>query len=103
PGTSAYTGDLASWKSAVDRHIQSPLMAAPDHIDAAALGAMGYSKPGAVLLDNVVGRATMDRAMREYVHRWAFKHPTPGDWFRTIENVSGQDLSWFWRGFFYST
>jgi len=37
------------------------------------------------------------------VRRWAFKHPTPGDWFRTIENVSGQDLAWFWRGFFYST
>ncbi len=61
----------------------------------AALGAIGYRKPGAVLLtlrDNVVGRETIDRAFREYVHRWAFKHPTPGDFFRTIENVSGQDL-----------
>jgi len=41
--------------------------------------------------------------MREYVRRWAFKHPTPADFFRTVENVSGQDLGWFWRAFFYGT
>ncbi len=41
--------------------------------------------------------------MREYVRRWAFKHPTPGDFFRTVENVSGEDLSWFWNAFFYGT
>jgi len=106
PGASAWGGYVASWKDVVDNGLQSPLMTSPDHIAAAALGAIGYTKPGAVLLalrDNVVGRETMDRAMREYVRRWAFKHPTPGDWFRTIENVSGQDLAWFWRGFFYST
>jgi hypothetical protein len=106
PGSSAWGGYVASWKGVVDDHLQSPLMTSPDHMAAAALGAIGYQKPGAVLLtlrDNVVGRETMDRAMREYVRRWAFKHPTPGDWFRTIENVSGQDLAWFWRGFFYST
>jgi aminopeptidase N len=81
-------------------------MTMPDHIAASALGAIGYRKPGTVLLtlrDNVVGRETMDRAMREYVRRWAFRHPTPGDFFRTMENVAGQDLAWFWRGFFYST
>ena len=106
PGSSAWGGYVAGWKDVVDNGLQSPLMTSPDHIAAAALGAIGYVKPGAVLLtlrDNVVGRETMDRAMREYVRRWAFKHPTPGDWFRTIENVSGQDLAWFWRGFFYST
>ena len=41
--------------------------------------------------------------MREYARRWAFKHPTPGDFFRTVENVSGEDLSWFWNSFFYGT
>jgi aminopeptidase N len=41
--------------------------------------------------------------MREYARRWAFKHPTPADFFRTIENVSGSDLSWFWNAFFYGT
>src|SRR5919202_3299605 len=45
----------------------------------------------------------MDRAMREYVRRWAYKHPTPADFFRTVEDVTGEDLSWFWRGFFYTT
>jgi hypothetical protein len=105
PGSSSWGAYMASWRSVVERGIQAPIMAAPDHIEGAALGAIGYRKPGAVLLtlrDNVVGRETMDRALREYVRRWAFKHPTPGDFFRTVENVSGQDLSWFWRGFFYS-
>jgi hypothetical protein len=105
PGSSSWGAYMASWRGVVERGIQSPIMAAPDHIDGAALGAIGYRKPGAVLLtlrDNVVGRETMDLALKEYVHRWAFKHPTPGDFFRTVENVSGQDLSWFWRGFFYS-
>jgi len=104
-GTSAWGAYMDAWKSVVERGIQAPIMAAPDHIDGAALGAIGYRKPGAVLLtlrDNVVGRETMDQALHEYVRRWAFKHPTPGDFFRTVENVSGQDLSWFWRGFFYS-
>jgi peptidase M1-like protein len=106
PGTSVWPQYVASWKGVVDNGQQVPLMTMPDHMGAAALGAIGYRKPAAVLLalrDNVVGRETMDRAMREYVRRWAFKHPTPGDFFRTIENVAGQDLSWFWRGFFYST
>jgi hypothetical protein len=105
PGSSSWGAYMTSWRGAVEQQIQSPLMAAPDHIEGAALGAIGYRKPGAVLLalrDNVVGRETMDLALKEYVHRWAFRHPTPGDFFRTMENVSGQDLSWFWRGFFYS-
>jgi hypothetical protein len=55
------------------------------------------------LRDNVIGRDAMDRAMREYARRWAFKHPTPADFFRTVENVSGEDLSWFWSAFFYGT
>jgi len=106
PGTSVWSTYMADWKDAVDDGSQAPLMTAPDHITEKGYDAVGYRKPGAVLLtlrDNVIGRETMDRAMREYVHRWAFKHPTPADCFRTIENVSGQDLSWFWRGFFYST
>jgi len=106
PGMDAYPGYVSSWRAAVDNFSQSSLMTPPDRIDAAALGAIGYRKPGAVLLalrDNVVGRETMDRAVREYARRWAFKHPTPADFFRTIENVSGADLSWFWNSFFYGT
>ncbi len=106
PGTNAFPGYLANWRAAVDNGRQAPLMTPPDRIDAEGLGAVGYRKPGAVLLalrDDVIGREAMDRAMREYVRRWAFKHPTPGDFFRTIENVSGEDLSWFWNAFFYAT
>jgi hypothetical protein len=106
PGTSAWPGYMASWKGAVDHHINSPIMTRPDHVDFRALGAVGYREPGAVLLtlrDHVIGPETFDRAFREYIRRWAFKHPTPADFFRTIENVSGQDLSWFWRSFFYTS
>jgi hypothetical protein len=106
PGTPVWNTYLRSWAGTIETGTQAPLMTMPDHLAASALGAIGYRKPGAVLLalrDNVVGRETMDRAMQIYAHRWAFKHPTPGDFFRTIENVAGQDLSWFWRGFFYTT
>jgi aminopeptidase N len=81
-------------------------MTAPDNIDPSALAAIGYRKPGVVLLtlrNHVVGREAFDNAFREYTRNWAFKHPTPGDFFRSIENSTGEDLSWFWRGFFYTT
>ena len=97
---------VANWRGVHAAGLDVPLMTAPDHVPASALGAIGYRKPGAVLLtlrDEVVGRETFDAAFREYVRRWAFKHPTPADFFRTVENVSGQDLSWFWRSFFYGT
>src|SRR6185436_10091911 len=55
------------------------------------------------LRNHVVGADFFDRAFRDYIRAWAFKHPTPADFFRSIENGSGEDLSWFWRSFFYST
>jgi hypothetical protein len=55
------------------------------------------------LRNHVVGAETFDRAFREYTRRWAFKHPTPGDFFRTVESVSGMELSWFWRSFWYTS
>jgi hypothetical protein len=106
PGTNVFSSYVTNWRQAVDNGTQSPVMTPPDRIDAAALGAIAYRKPGAVLLalrDNVIGRDAMDRAFREYARRWAFKHPTPADFFRTVESVSGEDLSWFWRAFFYGT
>ena len=51
----------------------------------------------------MLGPEVFDTAFREYTRRWAFKHPQPADFFRTIEEVSGRDLAWFWRGFFYTT
>jgi hypothetical protein len=106
PGTSPLAGYVSNWRQTVENRVDAPLMTPPDRIDARALGALAYRKPAVVLLalrDNVVGRATFDRAFREYTQRWAFKHPSPGDFFRTIENVSGMDLGWFWRSFWYST
>ncbi|MFL5481584.1 MAG: M1 family metallopeptidase [Gemmatimonadaceae bacterium] len=106
PGQSAYRTYLKNWSDAVAAGTQSPLMTAPDNIDPSALGAMGYRKPAAVLLtlrNHVVGANAFDTAFREYIRAWAFKHPTPGDFFRNIENSTGEDLSWFWRGFFYTT
>jgi hypothetical protein len=70
------------------------------------LGALAYVKPSIMLLalrNKVLGAEVFDSAFREYTRRWAFKHPQPADFFRTIEQVSGRDLSWFWRGFFFTT
>jgi hypothetical protein len=105
-GFSAYPQYLANWKTTRDRGVESPLMTRPDHVEATALGAIGYRKPAVTLLtlrNHVVGREAFDRAFREYIRRWAFRHPTPGDFFRTIENATGEDLSWFWRGWLYTT
>lgn len=106
PGQSAYPTYLKNWADAVGAGTQSPLMTAPDNIDPSALGAIGYRKPALVLLtlrNHVVGADWFDNAFREYTRAWAFKHPTPGDFFRSIENSTGEDLSWFWRSFFYTT
>jgi hypothetical protein len=70
------------------------------------LGSLAYVKPSILLLalrNKVLGPEVFDTAFREYTRRWAFKHPQPADFFRSIEEVSGRDLSWFWRGFFYTT
>ena len=105
PKTSAWPAMFANWKTIQGQGVSVPLMTPPDRIDRTALGAVGYRKPAVVLLtlrNHVVGRDMFDRAFREYTRRWAFKHPTPADFFRTVENVTGTDLSWYWRAFFYT-
>jgi Peptidase family M1 domain len=67
---------------------------------------LAYLKPSVALLtlrSKVLGPQAFDAAFREYTRRWAFKHPQPADFFRTMEAVGGRDLAWFWRGFFYTT
>ncbi|HEY3116075.1 MAG TPA: M1 family metallopeptidase [Chloroflexota bacterium] len=67
---------------------------------------LAYVKPSIMLLalrNKVLGEQVFDSAFREYTRRWAFKHPQPADFFRTMEEVSGRDLAWFWRSFFYTT
>jgi aminopeptidase N len=69
-------------------------------------GTLLYSKPSAglvLLREQILGPERFDYAFKTYIQRWAFKHPTPDDFFRTIENVSGESLQWFWRGWFANT
>ncbi len=69
-------------------------------------GPNAYSKPATglnILRETIMGRKLFDFAFKTYAQRWAFKHPEPGDFFRTMEDASGEDLDWFWRGWFYGT
>lgn len=67
-------------------------------------GPNAYSKPATalnILRETVMGRELFDKAFKTYSKRWAFRHPEPADLFRTMEDASGEDLDWFWRGWFY--
>ncbi len=83
---------------------QVPLMTQSDSL--LQFGPNGYSKPATALVilrETVLGRELFDKAFKDYATRWRFKGPTPYDFFRTMEESSGVDLDWFWRGWFYST
>ncbi|MFV0269552.1 MAG: M1 family metallopeptidase [Draconibacterium sp.] len=70
------------------------------------IGSNAYYKPAValnILRETVMGPELFDHAFKEYAQRWMFKHPTPADFFRTMEDASGVDLDWFWRGWFYTT
>ncbi len=88
-----------------DKNIMRPIMASSDN-QGRSFGPNGYSKPAAaltILRETVMGPELFDKAFKEYSQRWAFKHPKPADFFRTMEDASAVDLDWFWRGWFYST
>lgn len=79
-----------------------PIMTNSENIN--NFGANAYSKPATalnVLRETVMGRELFDFAFKTYATRWAFRHPSPADFFRTMEDASGVDLDWFWRGWFY--
>ena len=81
-----------------------PIMTGADSLQSTGYNA--YTKPTLalnILRESVLGREQFDYAFKQYARRWAFKRPTPADFFRTMEDASGQDLDWFWRGWFYST
>ncbi len=83
---------------------QVPIMTQSDSV--LQLGPNAYGKPAVALMilrETILGRDLFDFAFREYSRRWRFKRPTPADFFRTMEEASGVDLDWFWRGWFYST
>jgi hypothetical protein len=79
-----------------------PIMSNSENI--IGFGPNAYSKPATglnILRETIMGRELFDYAFKEYARRWAFKHPTPADLFRTLEDASGEDLDWYWRGWFY--
>ncbi len=80
-----------------------PVMSAVSHIKSENRATLLYFKPAAglrILRSKILGEEKFDPAFKTYIQRWAYKHPTPEDFFRTMENVSGEDLSWFWRSWF---
>jgi hypothetical protein len=82
----------------------SPIMSQGDYVK--QFGPNAYTKPAAglyMLRTTIMGPELFDHAFRTYSKRWMFKHPTPADFFRSMEDASGMDLDWFWRGWFYTT
>ena len=87
-----------------DQSTISPIMSNPENVF--QLGPNAYGKPATalnILRETVMGREVFDHAFKTYSHRWMFKHPTPEDFFRTMEDASAVDLDWYWRGWFYTT
>lgn len=87
-----------------DKSFISPIMTNSESIH--QFGNNAYGKPATalnILRETIMGRELFDIALKEYSNRWKFKHPTPADFFRTMEDASAVDLDWFWRGWFYST
>jgi hypothetical protein len=87
-----------------DQSFISPIMSQGDYVY--QFGPNAYTKPAAglyMLRQTIMGPELFDFAFRTYSQRWMFKHPTPADFFRTMEDASAMDLDWFWRGWFYTT
>ena len=87
-----------------DQDFISPIMSNPENIF--QLGPNAYGKPATalnILRETIMGEELFDYAFKTYSQRWMFKHPSPEDFFRTMEDASAVDLDWFWRGWFYST
>ena len=87
-----------------DQSTLSPIMSNPENVY--NLGPNAYGKPATalnILRETVMGKELFDHAFKTYAQRWKFKHPTPEDFFRTMEDASAVDLDWFWRSWFYTT
>jgi len=87
-----------------ERHLLEPIMTNSENI--IQFGPNAYAKPATalnILRETVMGRELFDYAFKEYAQRWKFKHPTPEDFFRTMEDASAVDLDWYWRGWFFGT
>lgn len=90
-------------EQAMKAGVDLPLEIHPDRVEPRLLGLSQYVKPSVglqLLRQEILGPAAFDDAFRSYIERWAFKHPTPADFFRTMEDVGGRRLDWFWREWF---
>ncbi len=99
----AFPSNVTGYMSGDQSRI-TPIMTQHDNVFNS--GANAYSKPAAglyMLREVILGQELFDKAFKTYANRWKFKHPTPADFFRTMEDASGTDLDWFWRGWFYTT
>lgn len=95
--------DIVRYMS-IDQENLSPIMSQGDYVK--NFGPNAYTKPAAglyLLRETIMGPELFDYAFRTYSQRWMFKHPSPADFFRTMEDASAMDLDWFWRGWFYTT
>jgi len=96
--------DIQNISPTLFRDGADPILTIPDVIKANNLGWDAYYKPAIglkILREVVVGRDRFDYAFKQYAQRWAYKHPTPHDFFRSMEDGVGEDLGWFWKGWFY--
>ncbi len=104
-----YSERPTDWTNNMALHLLNPnlepIMTAPDNIPEYSLGSLAYEKPSeglTILRTQILGEERFDRAFKTYINRWAYKHPMPDDFFRTMENVAGENLGWFWREWFYN-
>ena len=96
--------DMITDYMSVDQNFLAPIMSNPENVY--SLGPNAYGKPATalnILRETIMGKDLFDYAFKTYSKRWMFKHPTPEDFFRTMEDASAVDLDWFWRGWFYTT
>jgi hypothetical protein len=97
-------GEREYVESAMKQNVDGPIEVNPDRINPQLLGLEAYVKPSVglqLLRQEIMGPEAFDDAFRTYARRWAFKHPTPADFFRTMEDVGGRRLDWFWREWFF--
>lgn len=99
------TRNMRKWTSLIMDPALEPVANTADNMKEKNIAYLAYYKPAialSLLRENVLGPERFDRAFKAYIERWSYKHPTPDDFFRTMENVSGEDLNWFWRGWFFN-
>ena len=103
PITRGYPKNIIKYMGG-DQSKIAPIMSKGDNVY--SFGSNAYGKPATalwILRETIMGKELFDHAFRTYSQRWMFKHPSPADFFRTMEDASGVDLDWFWRGWFYTT